>query len=291
MRVTPSITYRNFMDGLDSLNSRLEEVNLQVATGKKLAHLDDSPAGSAEVVELRADIAEVDQYRSNGQNVSYFLTVADSALNSVHNLVTSIFTKGSSAAAGVLTPELRAGAAEEIRGLRDQILAAANTEARGRYIFSGSKTASEAFTIAGDAVTYRGDGGTNAVQVGTGLKVTQNVPGSEIFDDVFAGIQSLLTALDNNDQAAAKAALGQFSGMLQGVSRARANLGSDLGRVDTEQSELDTAETNLRTRMGRVEDADMAEVVTQMRTIQTALDATLKARSMVGQNNLFDFLA
>jgi flagellar hook-associated protein 3 FlgL len=291
MRVTPTISYRNFMAGLETLNSRLEEANLQIATGKKLAHLDDSPAGSAELVGLRADISEVDQFKSNGETVSYFLTMADSALNSVHNLVSSIFSKGSAAVSGATTQALRQAAAEEIRSLRDQILSDANTEVRGRYIFAGSKVLSQAFSITGDAVTYHGDGYANAVQVGDGLTVTQNVPGSEVFDDVFAGIETLVQALDGNDPTAAKAALGQFSGMLQGLSLARAQVGSDLGRLETQHSELDTTETNLRTRQGKVEDADMSKVVTELTTVKTALDATLTARSMMGQNNLFDFLA
>jgi flagellar hook-associated protein 3 FlgL len=291
MRVTPSIAYRNFLEGVENLNTRLEEGSLQIATGKKLAHLDDSPAGSAELVDLRAEISGIDQFRSNADTVSFFLTMADSALNSAYNVVASIFAKGSAAASGVATQDLRQGAAEEIRSLRDQILSAANTEARGRYIFSGSKVLSQAFSIAGDTVTYHGDGDASVVQVGNGLTITQNVPGSEIFNDVFAGIEALVQALDGNDQAAAQAALAQFSGMLQGISRARAQVGSNLGRLEYQQTELDTTETNLRTRKGKVEDANMAEVVTELTTVQTALEATLKARSMIGQNNLFDFLA
>ena len=291
MRVTPSITYRNFLEGLESLNTRLEESSLQIATGRKLVHLDDSPAGSAELVDLRADLSNIDQFRSNGETVSYFLTMADSALNSVYNTVSSIFAKGSAAVSGVVTQDLRQVAAEEIRSLRDQILSAANTDARGRYIFAGSQVLSQAFSIAGDTVTYHGDGDANTVQVGNGLTVTQNVPGSEIFSDVFAGIGELVQALDGNDLVAAQAALKRFSGMLQDISRARAQVGSDLGRLEVQQAELDTTETNLRTRKGKVEDANMAEAITELTTVQTALDATLKARSIVGQNNLFDFLA
>jgi hypothetical protein len=65
MRVTPSITYRNFMAGIESLNARLEEANQQVATGKKLTHLDDSPAGSA---DLTTHLPEAPSWSGSGRS-------------------------------------------------------------------------------------------------------------------------------------------------------------------------------------------------------------------------------
>lgn len=291
MRVTSSATYRSFLTRLDVLNQQMDIANQQMSSGKKLVNLGSSPSGSADLVGLRADLAQLDQFKSNAADGSFFLTLTDSALSSVYNLVTSIYTKGSAVSSDTNNASERATTATEVRGLRDQILALANSEARGRYIFAGSEVLSQAFTIAGDTVTYQGDQSINSIEVDTGVMVKQNVPGSTVFAPVFAAVGALLTALDNNDQVAMKAALGQFSGNLADLSEVRARVGSDLGRLQDLQVQQDSEKTGLSARKNVIESVNMAEVATQLTQIKTALNATLTAESMVGQNNLFDFLA
>jgi flagellar hook-associated protein 3 FlgL len=290
MRVTSSQTYRNFQFNIESLNQELDAANQQIASGKKLVHLNVSPSDSAEVVDLRAHSAQVDQYQGNADAGSYLLSVADSALSSVHTIITSIFAKGS-AAASDSNSTVRADLATEVRSLRDELLSLANTEARGRYIFSGSSVLSVPFTIAGDTATYQGDAVVNSVNIGSGLAVQENVPGSAVFSSIFESIRSLLTALDSGAKDAIGAALEQFSGQLATISQVRARVGSDLGRIQDQKTTLDTESTNIRMRKSQVEDSNLAETVTELTRIQTALKSALAAESMVGQHNLFDFLA
>jgi flagellar hook-associated protein 3 FlgL len=206
--------------------------------------------------------------------------------------MTSIFTKGSAAATGTANKDEMASTATEIRGLRDQILSLANSEVNGRHIFSGSDVLNSPFAISGDVVTYQGDMNVNSVEVAPGYFVRQNVPGDSIFSSVFSAVNGLLTALDSGDQAAAQTALKQFSGAVGNISQTRAQVGSDLGVLQDLEGELDTRGTNLKTRQTQIEDANLAEVATELTRIQTALKATLTAASLVNsKNNLFDFLA
>jgi flagellar hook-associated protein 3 FlgL len=137
MRVTPLEIGRNFLGGLEDLNDRLNDINKQVSSGKKLTDLKDSPVGSAQLVALSEQAADVDQYQSNLNSGSYFLGMADSILNEVNNLTTAIFTKGSQAASGSTTNDARATLASEVRSLRAQLVALANSQVNGRYIFAG----------------------------------------------------------------------------------------------------------------------------------------------------------
>ena len=290
MRVTDSINYRNFLAGLDNLNSQVETANQQVATGKKLLSLKDSPSGSAEVVNVRAQLSEMDQYQSNNDSGTYLLNVADTALNSANNLVTSIYTAGSGVASSTSTAQDRATVATEIRSMRDQVLALANTEAGDRYVFGGSKTLAAPFTIAGDTVTPHGDLIVNSVDVADGVQVQQNVPGTA-FQSAFDSINALLTALDNNDSAGIQSALSNFSSTLSGISQVRAQVGSNLSQLSNLKSQLASNITSLTSRQGQIEDANQAEVATQLSQTQTAIEAALSAQNYVHQYNLFDFLA
>ena len=98
MRITNSEMYRNFLSDIQTLNERLNNAGRQLSSGKKLTYLKDSPSGSAELISLSERASEIEQYKSNIDTGMYFLRVAESALNEVHNLVASIYAKGSQAA-------------------------------------------------------------------------------------------------------------------------------------------------------------------------------------------------
>lgn len=291
MRITDSMTCRVFLSNLETLNEQLDTVSQQISTGKKFVHLRDSPATAAEGVLLQAKAAALDQYKTNNDSSSFYLQVADSALNSVQNLVTSIQTKGSEAASGTVNATDRATLAKDIRSLRDQILSLANTEVSGRYIFAGSRDTSAAFTISGDAVTYQGDDEINMIKIGDDLRVQQNVAGLSVFSPIFDTIQSLLSAIDSGDRAGIESALGQFSSSLNGLSLARGQVGVELGKTENISSENDTEKVNLQAQQSRLEDVSAAEAATQLSQLQTALRASLSAgQSILQKKNLFDFL-
>ncbi len=291
MRITQSEIYRNFLADIGMLNEVLNNVSRQVSSGKRLIQLKDSPPGSAELVSLNDQALEIDQYQSNIDTGSYFLGIADSTLNEVNNLVTTIYTKGSQSASELTSSDARAILATEVRSLRDQILSLANTQARDRYIFAGSKVTSAPFVLNGDSVSYQGDDDVNSIGVDDGMEVQQGIAGSAAFNSIFATINTLLTAMDGNDISGIKTALGQFSSALSELGQARGQIGSSLSLLENVKTVLDSKETNLIGRRGKIEDADMAKAVVQLNQTETALQASISAGgTILQQRSLFDII-
>jgi flagellar hook-associated protein 3 FlgL len=291
MRVTQSQIYRNFASDLEALNEGFNKFSRQVSSGKQLTRLSDSPAGSAELISLTDLKSDIDQYRSSTDTASYFLKVADSALNEVNSLTSSIYSKGSEAATETVDQNARATIAIDIRSLRDQILSLANTEAKGRHLFAGSAVTAAPFVIAGDAVSYQGDNDINGIRVDEGTEVQQGVSGSAAFSAVFSSIESLLTAIDSNDVSAIGTALGQFTSAMSELGQARGKIGANLNLLENVQNRLDTRETNSAERRSQIEDADMTEAVVKLGEAQNALETALSAGgSLLSQSNLFDIL-
>ena len=291
MRVTQNLSNRNFLYNIENLNSTLEDASQEVSTGRKINHLSDSPSGSAELVELRAEASQIDQYRTNSDSGIFLLGMNDQVLTSVHDLMTTIFTRGSDAASNYNDAASRATLTQDIRSLRDQILSLANTESRGRYLFAGSQVTAPAFTIAGDAVTYQGDDLLNTIQVGDSLSVEVNLSGNSVFQPIFDTISNLVSALDSNDPTAIQNALNQFSPALNNLNKFRGQVGLNLSRLQDLGTELDSLSTSVSTRQGHVEDANMAEAITHLTQVQTEVQAALTAQSSTNRRNLFDFLA
>jgi flagellar hook-associated protein 3 FlgL len=291
MRITQSETYRNFTSDLETLNDACNRVSRQLSSGKCLTRLSDSPEGSAELLSLTDLASDNDQFRTSADTVSYFLGTADSVLNEVNNLFTSVYSRGSQAASETVGEGARASIAAEIRSLRDQILSLANNQTKGRYLFGGSMVASAPFVLTGDAVQYIGNGEINSVRIEEGTEVKQGVSGDEAFGAVFSTIESLLSAIDSNDVSAIGAALSRFQGAFSELGLARGKIGANLNLIQSAQLRLDGQEANLKVRRSQIEDADMTEAVVQFSQVKTALDAALSAGGAVlSQRNLFDIL-
>lgn len=291
MRVTQAEIYRSFLSDLGTLNRDLVKYGNQLATGRLLDRLKDSPAGSAALVSLADQDAAIDQYLSNTNAGSLVLHVADSALNEAGNLAGTVFSKGTQAASETLDPDARAALAQEVRSLRDQIVSLANSEVRGRHIFAGSQTTEAPFLLEGDSVSYRGDGTVNALQVDSGTEAQMNFAGDGVFQPLFAAIESLLAAIGEGDLTGMQAALNRFAPALTGLSAARAQVGSGLNLLESVQSRLRTRETDIAAQRSLIQDADPVEAALKLRQTQTALDAAMTAGGAVlKQGNLFDLL-
>ena len=291
MRITNSEMYRNFLSDIQTLNERLNNAGRQLSSGKKLTYLKDSPSGSAELISLSERASEIEQYKSNIDTGMYFLRVAESALNEVHNLVASIYAKGSQAASEVLASEARVTLADEIRSYRDQILAIANSRARERYIFAGSRVMDAPFTISGDTVSYGGDEEASSVRVDDGTEVQQCISASGMFASIFGAIEELLNAIDEDDLPDIKTALEQFSSALSGLNQVRGRVGVNLGTLESIKTALEMRTLSVKERQSLIEDADLSEVVVRLQKNQTALEAAMTAGgSILRQYNLFDII-
>jgi flagellar hook-associated protein 3 FlgL len=285
------MTYRNLLAGAEDLRENIETANQQISSGKRLNSLADSPAGSAELVDLRAELAGIDQYRENAGSGGFFINLAESVLSSAYNTVTSIYTRGSAGASSLYNAASRTELAKEVRSLRDQLLSLANTEAQGRHVFAGSQVTTVPFALSGDTVTYQGDLVQNGIDVADGFQVQQNVAGSTVFSRAFSVVEQLLTALESGNQAAAQTALGQFSDALGDIGKARAELGVSLTAMQNVATEQDARELAIQERQGKIEDADLAQAISQLKANETTLEATFTARMVAGQRTLFDYLA
>ena len=110
-------------------------------------------------------------------------------------------------------------------------------------------------------------------------------------DNVFAAVNALQTALQNNDEAGIQSAM-------QSVQAASSHLNSQLVFYGTAENRIQDAldqashmETQENTALSQEVDADIAAASTELALNNTHQQAALAARSKLPQTTLFDFLA
>ncbi|MEJ2229569.1 MAG: flagellin [Nitrospirales bacterium] len=141
---------------------------------------------------------------------------------------------------------------------------------------------------------YQGDGATIDVEIGDGRTVETNITGNQVFSgptvDLFQNLQDFHQALVTNDEDAIHAAIGQFDQSLSQVNDARANIGARVNRMDTIRDSLDLLSVNTQTLRSNFEDADFAQVASDLATLQNTLEASMSTLARQFETNLLDFI-
>ncbi|HBP90551.1 MAG TPA: flagellar hook-associated protein FlgL [Nitrospirales bacterium] len=142
--------------------------------------------------------------------------------------------------------------------------------------------------------TYQGDGAGIEVEIGDGRTVETNVPGNQVFSgptaDLFQNLQDFHQALVTDDAQGIQAAIGQLDQSLSQVTDARATIGARVNRLDTIKDGLDLLSVNTQTLRSNFEDADIAQVASDLATLQTTLEASMTTLARQFQTSLLNFI-
>ncbi|MGZ3689376.1 MAG: flagellar hook-associated protein FlgL, partial [Bdellovibrionota bacterium] len=180
MRVTDNTNYETVRDSIRRSRTRMEDLQKQSATLKKLNTPSDDPVGASKVLEVRTDKVNNDQFQLNAKMASTFLNNSDHALSELTEIVSRAKEIALNQASGPSSnDDTRVGVAEEVSQLFKQAVATANRRVGDRYLFGGYKTQNPPVGPEGG---YLGDNGNMMVEIGKGVYITMNVPGHEAFN-------------------------------------------------------------------------------------------------------------
>ena len=109
--------------------------------------------------------------------------------------------------------------------------------------------------------------------------------------NIFLTIKNLENALRNDDTEAIQDSLEALDYDLDIILNSRTQLGARMNRLDMVEYRLEDSEDLLRQQLSTVEDADLAELVTDLSTAENAFNAALQASALIVQQSLMDFLS
>jgi flagellar hook-associated protein 3 FlgL len=296
MRVNP-----NFSNDMVSLLNQAQQAEnnaaQELSSGRRVSQPSDNPAAEASMVQENSLSAAVDQYTANSDSLTDVLNTADSTLSSVTTLLQRAVTLGVEGANGTMNQTDLNTIAEEVTGIQSQMVALANTSYAGQFLFAGtaSGTAPYVANATTGAVTYVGNDKQNTVQVGTGLSVTTNLPGSRIFsssgNNVFTALQSLVTALQFGQSSGIATAEAGVSSALNTVDAAQVFYGSTVNELNTNENYLAQEKLNITTYENTLVSVDTAKAATDATQAQTLLTATVAAAAQIDQQvNLLTYI-
>ena len=299
MRVNP-FYISNLATSLNQSQANEQQLSAQLSSGVRVNSLSDDPLAAGENVLLLNQIQRDDSFTQTSSLVQGQLQVADSALGGVVSQLTQAISLATGANNGTLNGSDLKSISNQLAGIRDEVVALANTSYQGQYIFGGSQTGTIPFSLStGNPATasYNGDGTINYLVTPNGQRIQLNVPGNQIFTatgstDVL-GVLNQLVADFASGQAAptAVADTTALSTALNFVSQQRVVLDNSLTRLTAatdastnEKTQLTAAQTNLM-------QADVAKIATQLSLSETQQTALENVIAQLGGGSLFDRLS
>ncbi|MEO6094853.1 MAG: flagellar hook-associated protein FlgL [Fibrobacteria bacterium] len=130
----------HILDRLFMNYNKLEGIQSQLASGKKVEKGSDDPVSASMSLGLRSDL---DQYGSFQRNVSdglAYLGTVDSTVSSANSVYQSLRERAIQASNDTNSAESRYFIGREVRGMFDQMVALSNTSFKGEFVFSGTNS-------------------------------------------------------------------------------------------------------------------------------------------------------
>ena len=291
MRVDPNFV-SNLVGSLDQTQLTQQQLTAELSSGVRVNSLSQDPVAAGQNVMLLSQIQQDDSFTQSSNLVQGQLNVTDSVLGSVVSQLNTAISLAISANNGTMNPSNLKTISNQLDGIRNEVLALANTSYQGQYIFAGSQTSSVPFAISNAtspaATIYSGDQDVNFIQTPNGQRIELNVPGDQIFSG--AGANSVFGALNNlvadfaggTPSSTAVTDTEALSTALNYVSQQRVVIDSSLSRltaaseaVTNEKTQLSVAQTNLM-------QADVASVATHLSLAESQQTALMSVISQLG---------
>jgi len=294
MRVNPN----PIPDVLAALNrTRQDEQNalLQMSSGRRVNQPSDDPAAAAILIQNRDQATFTARYLASLDSLQGQFQTADSALSSVVLALQRALTLGVEGANGTLSDQNRAAIVGELQGIQDQLLSLANTSFQGRYLFSGTVTATPPFALDNtvpSGVRYDGNDTINTVQIGDGYRMAANQPGSQLFvapgHNMFQAMTGLIQAMQSN--SGFDAALASVRDSFDHLSGQRVFYGNAMNQGQSQATYLGSAKLQLSQQENTLAGADIEAAASRLINAENATNATLSALGRISQLSLFDYL-
>ncbi|HOV25205.1 MAG TPA: flagellar hook-associated protein FlgL [Pseudobacteroides sp.] len=140
MRITNNMLINNMIGYISGNLNRMDKLQTQLATGKKISVPSDDPIVAAKALKLRTDVAEIDQFKRNANDADSWTMLTENAMGMLVDVLQRARELAVQGANGTLTAEDKGKIQKEIEQLKEQVIHIANTTYAGRYVFSGHAT-------------------------------------------------------------------------------------------------------------------------------------------------------
>jgi len=275
--------------------ARMNDLQNEVTTGLRINKPSDDPSGMVIALSSQSSIARMQQYATNITDGLGQLAQSTASLASIGDGMTQVRGLVLQAVNGTPNPAALSAISSQIQGIRANVLASMNSQYAGRPVFSGDGTATQAYATNG---TYTGNATAPTRTAAAGTSVAVGMTGPTAFG---TGASSVLGALDQiighlnsgtptDVESLRGPDLTNLTTADNTVQAASATTGTAYLQLQGLQTQNQSVSLALTTRLTSVQNVDMAQALTDLKTAQSSYQAALYATAQTSRLSLVSFL-
>lgn len=294
MRITADLRAGN-LGAINDAAARTLKARTQLETGKRISRPSDDPAGASQILAHQATVAAMGSYERATSVVLLRHGMMERVADNLLTQLTDVLNATTGALGSLQDGEAGVRAAIAVGSLRDGIAADLNTSVQGEYLFSGSEATTPSYTRQGGQWVYGGDTAQVRLAIMPGLETPISQVGSQVAqgtasDNVLNTLESLITALNAGDTAAARGLLPDIQASIARVIDMQNRVGVEQAAVGTAQQRVAAERTMALSGQAALEQADLVAAALALNQSDTAYRAALQATGILNQTSLLDFL-
>jgi flagellar hook-associated protein 3 FlgL len=275
----------------------------RIASGKRVNQPSDDPDATARILAHRSRLERIDQYDHHIKRGKTRIEFTEQTLEQISDLVNRARQIAEEKKGANVTADERLAAADEVKGIYDQVMQLTNMRYENNYIFGGHQTGAEPFTRdASYNVTYSGDAGDYRMIIGEYSEVSLDADGSLYFHDagngginIFDELRDLIVGLENPNLTLGGTQIDAtidplFDGREQ-INLKRAELGPKIYQLDVSQQHWNNFKPKIADALAEEENADVTEAVLVLQSLEIAYESTLATAARMIEPGLMKYLS
>ncbi len=308
--------------------SKVEDLQIKGSNMKRIQKPSDDPIGNVDLLQIRSQNIDANQYLRNLNFAQTSLGFTETVLEELTDILSKAKELAIGQSSDIYNPEVRQSVSKEVHQLRMQALSLANKRMGNRYLFSGQKLLTRPFDTegkyAGDKskifieinkdvfipinVTGNELFFDNESQVSSKLSLPEKAedvptevyadqgrslasqPNGNISSSIFDELASLENALLTNNPDVIQNLLEQMDRSIDRVVAYRAKIGALTNNISNAENNIEKQKLLNEEYKTKVEDADVAELFSNLQKEQGILKATYQASGVLMNTKLMDFL-
>ncbi|TCZ76842.1 flagellar hook-associated protein FlgL [Paenibacillus albiflavus] len=301
LRVTQGMLHSQMLRNINNNVGRLDKYQEMQSTGRKINKPSDDAVGITYALRYRSEISMNEQYQKNLDMAKSLVEHSDTTLGQIGDVLLRVKELTVQGVNGTNLGSPMKAIATELEQLYQQMVSLGNDQLNGRYIFNGQFTDKLPYPDGVLPQDAQSDPQLINYKFAAGVTIPINITGNEVFgppvgsagdqgDNMFAVIKGLADAFNSDDTATASSLLVKLEQRFQKVLDVRSDVGARANRIDLIDNRLKDLDLNLNELSGKTEDADMAEVIMNLKMAENVYQASLSTGAKVIQPSLVDFL-
>lgn len=351
-RVSEKSNVASLEFSMGKTKGKIEDLQIKGSNLKRMIKPSDDPRGNVELLFLRTQNKDNEQFIRNTRFASILLDYTEKSMEEGLNIMVKAKELAVGQSSDLHNKEVRNSVAKEINQLHKQLVSIANRRMGNRYIFGGYKTLSRPFNAQGE---YLGDSKNIYAEIQKDFFIPTNIPGDQVFflnpsaklpednplqrfpssqikalypasndvskeqenlttqeqkdtiqvslnsdafdltthekkESLFSMLKSFETALISNDAESIQNLLEPLDMAIDHIIGIRTKVGTVMNTLSSNEISIEDDQLYNAKKKSEIEDADVAELFSDLYKQENILKATYKSGKNLLQQSLLNFI-